>query len=149
MESIVEKAKKQIGTAFGCLPLSTIKLFTGDPTYYDKIPDIIETHRLVRQSGVPNFLGLRIPIPTQLKVHRWRYYLRDYFEQQLPDLIEFGFPLDFNRMYVMGQTLDNHTSANEYPDQVHKYIQEEMNHDAMSGPFDIPPFELHVSPFMT
>ena len=69
MESIVEKAKKQIGTAFSCLPLSTIKLFTGDSIYYDKIPYIIETHRLVRQSGVPNFLGLRIPISTQLKVH--------------------------------------------------------------------------------
>ena len=33
MESIVEKAKKQIGTAFGCLSLSTIKHFTGDSTY--------------------------------------------------------------------------------------------------------------------
>ena len=38
-ENIVEKA------VFGCLPLSTIKLFTGEPTYYDKIPDIIQTHR--------------------------------------------------------------------------------------------------------
>ena len=148
-EDIVEKAKKQIGTAFGCLPLSTIKLFTGEPTYYDKIPDIIQTHRLVRQSGVPNFLGLRIPIPTQLKVDPWRYYLRDYFDQQLPDLIKFGFPLDFDRAGTLGQTLDNHASANEYPYQVHKYIQEEISHNAMLGPFGIPPFNLHISPFMT
>ena len=35
-ENIVEKAKKQIGTLFGCRPLS-IKLFTGESTYYDKI----------------------------------------------------------------------------------------------------------------
>ena len=104
---------------------------------------------MVRQSGVPNFLGLRIPIPTQLKVDRWRYYLRDYFDQQLPDLIEFGFPLDFDRSGLLGQTLDNHTSANEYPDPVDKYIQEEISHNAMLGPFEIPPFDLHVSPFMT
>ena len=58
-EDIVKKAKKQIGTAFGCLPLSTIKLFVGEPTYYDKIPDIIQTHRLVRQSGVPNFFSFK------------------------------------------------------------------------------------------
>ena len=78
-EDIVEKAKKQLGTAFGCLPLSTIKLFTGKLTYCDKIPDIIQTHRLVRQSGVP---------------------------------------LDFDRAGTLGQILDNHISANEYPDQV-------------------------------
>ena len=132
---------------FGCLPLSTIKLFTGEPTYSDKIPDIIHTHRLVRESGVSNFLGLKIPIPTQLKVDRWRYHLRDYFDQQLPDFIEFGFPLDFDRTGTLGQTLDNHTSANEY--QVDKYIQEEINHNAMLGPFDTPHFNLHISPFMT
>ena len=69
-DKVLQKAKEQIGIAFGCLPLSTIQLFTGEPTYYDNIRDIIHTHRLIRQSGVPNFLGLRIPIPTQLKVDR-------------------------------------------------------------------------------
>ena len=98
---------------------------------------------------MPIYLGLGIPIPTQLKVDCWRFYLREYFDQQLPDLIEFSFPLDFNRICVLVQTLDSHTLANEYPDQVHKYIQEEMSHDAMLGPFDVPPFKLHVSPFMT
>ena len=44
--------------------------------------------------------------------------IRDYFDQQLPDLIEFGFPLDFDRAGTLGQILDNHTSANGYPDQV-------------------------------
>ena len=52
---MVLKAKQQIGTAFGCLPLSGITLFNGDPNYYDKIPDIIQAHRLLRQSGLPNF----------------------------------------------------------------------------------------------
>ena len=96
-ENIVEKAKKQIGTAFGCLLLSTIKCFTGEvnPLTMTRFLTSLKLDRLVRQSGVPNFLGLRIPIPTQLKVDRWRYYLRDYFDQQLSDLIEFGFPLVF------------------------------------------------------
>ena len=146
---VLQKAQEQIGTAFGCLPLSTIKLFTGDPTYYENIPDIIQIHKLVKQSGVPNFLGLRIPIPTQLKVDRWRYYLRDYFDQQLPDLLEFGFPLDFDRSCDLGHTIDNHNSANDYPEQVHQYIQEEIKHNAILGPFQTPPFDLHISPFMT
>ena len=69
-------------------------LFNGDPTYYDKIQDIIQAHRLVRQSGLSNFLGLRILIQTRLNVPHLRYYPRDYFDQQLLDLIQFAFPLE-------------------------------------------------------
>ena len=63
-------------------------------------------------------------------------------------MIEFGFPLNFDRSGSLGCTLDNHT-ANQYPDQVEKYLQEEINHKAMLGPFDSPPFNLQISPFMT
>ena len=52
---VVEKAREQLENAFCCLALSTIKLCMDKPTYYEQIPDIIHTHRLVRQSGIPNF----------------------------------------------------------------------------------------------
>ena len=77
-DPVLVKAKQQLGTAFGCLPLSSIMLFNCDPTYYSEIPDIIQTHRLVRQSGLPNFGGLRIGIQIQLNVSHWSYYLKDY-----------------------------------------------------------------------
>ena len=57
-DQVVLKAKQQLGTAFGCLPLSGITLFNGDPTYSDKIPDIIQTHRPIKQTGLPNFFRL-------------------------------------------------------------------------------------------
>ena len=60
--------KEQNGVIFGCVPLSPIILYTGDPTYSEMIPDIITAHNLIRQSGVPNFLGLRILVATQLNV---------------------------------------------------------------------------------
>ena len=53
------QCKEQNGVDFGCVPLSPIKLFTGDPTYWENIPDIITAHKLIRQSGIPNFLGLQ------------------------------------------------------------------------------------------
>ena len=49
------QCKEQNGVEFGCIPLSPITLFTGDPTYWEKIPDIITAHELIRQSGVANF----------------------------------------------------------------------------------------------
>ena len=73
----------------------------------------------------------------------------DYFDQQLPDLIEFGFPLDFDRSRDLQSTLVNHASARLYPDHVDKYIQEEIGFQAMLGPLDVKPFDIHISPFMT
>ena len=45
---IADKAAQQLGTVFGCLPVFTIKLFNCEPAYYEKIPDIMQTHMLVR-----------------------------------------------------------------------------------------------------
>ena len=45
------KCKAQNGVAFGCVPLSTITLYTGSPTHWETIPDIIQSHLLVKQCG--------------------------------------------------------------------------------------------------
>ena len=94
--------KEQNGVEFGCVPLSPLRLFTGDPTHWEQIPDIISAHKLIRDSGLPNFLGLRIPVHTQLNVKAWRFHLSDYWDQQSVDLIEYGFPLDFDRFFPIG-----------------------------------------------
>ena len=144
-----QKCKAQIGTKFGCVPLAPIYVYKGQPKVWESVPDIFMAHKLIRDSGLPNFLGLRIPVETNLNVSSWRKHLVDYFDQQLPDLIEFGFPLDFDRTRDLQSTLVNHASARLNPDHVDKYIQEEVGFKAMLGPLDIKPFDIHISPFMT
>ena len=144
-----QKCKDQIGTKFGCVPLAPIYVYKGPTTYWHDIPDILTAHKLIGQSGLPNFWGLRIPVRTNLNVNSWRHHLVDYFDQQLPDLIEFGFPLDFDRSRHLQSTLVNHASARLYPDHVDKYIEEEVGFQAMLGPLDFKPFDVHISPFMT
>ena len=73
-----EACEAQNGVEFGCVPLSPIKLYTQDPKYWETIPDIITAHKLIRQSGLPNFLGLRIPVATHINVKAWRHYLSNY-----------------------------------------------------------------------
>ena len=75
--------------------------------------------------------------------------MADYVDQQLPDLIEFGFPLDFDRSRDLQSTLVNHASARLYPEHVDRYIQEEVGFQAMVGPLDKESFDLHISPFVT
>ena len=90
-----------------------------------------------------------IPVRTNLNVKSSRHYLVDYFDQQLPEMIEFGFPLDFDRSRNLQSTFVNHASARLYPDHVDKYIEEEVGFQAMLGPLDTKPFDIHISPFMT
>ena len=147
--NITNESREQLGSKFGCLPLSPILLYNGDPKHRSEVLDVLQAHRLIRESGVPNFWGLRIPVKTQLDIAAWRFYLRDYFDQQLLDLSEFGFPLDFDRACSLSSLDDNHTSAVKYPSHVEEYLLEELNHNAILGPLDSPPFPIHVSPFMT
>ena len=131
------KCKAQIGTKFGCVPLAPIYVYKGENKVWHSVPDVLMAHTLIRNTGNPSFLGLRIPVRTNLNVSSWRKHLSDYFDQQLPDLIEFGFPLDFDRTRHLQSTLVNHASARLYPDHVSKYIQEEVGFKAMLGPWII------------
>ena len=134
---------------FGFVPLNDLMVYTGKEVIWGSIPDIVEAHRKIRNSGLPNFMGLRIPVQSQLKISSWKKYLRQYWDHQLLDLIEYGFPLDFNRTVQLTSTETNHYSALQYPDHVSKYLQEEIQHKAIIGPFQQMPFPCHISPFLT
>ena len=41
-------------------------------------------------------------------------HLNTYWDQQIVDLLEFGFPLDFNRNVRLQSTDDNHKSAIQF-----------------------------------
>ena len=58
---------------------------------------ILQIHALIKATGLPNYMQARIPIQSQLNVQVWKDLLNDYCDQQLLQLIEFGFPLGFNR----------------------------------------------------
>ena len=124
-------------------------VYNGHHVSWQKIPDILEAHNIIRHSGVPNFLKARIPVATQLNPDRWAFYLQDYGDKQLPDLIKYGFPLDFDRKSVLQPTYDNHTLAIQHCDQIDRYLSEELKYGAIYGPFKHLPIPVHISPLMT
>ena len=95
---------------------------------------------MIRNSGLPNFLQCRIPVTSKLNVDSWRFHLADYWDQQLLDLLEYGFPIDFDRSYPLMSTLVNHTSALQNDTHVSNYFQEELQHKAIMGPLWNPHF---------
>ena len=108
---------QQTGGVFGYIALTDLKLYQGPPVHWDIIPDIVEAHAFIRNSAVPIFLKCRIPVSSQLRPDRWRFHLADYWDSQLLDLIQSGFPLDFNREFTLQSTFENHASALIYEKQ--------------------------------
>ena len=106
-------------------------------------------HQIIKQTGLPNYLGAHIPIPSQLRPDRWRFHLKNFWDKQIVDLIQHGFPLDFDRTCELQSTETNHTSGLQNLDHIENYITEECAFNAMYGPFKGPSIELHIYPLMT
>ena len=134
---------------FGVIPLSPLMLYQGPKSNKTATSDSLSLHRAVRDSNCPNYMGIRIPVSSKLKIKNWKYYLADYWDKQLVDLLEFGFPLDFDRNFELQSTEENHASGRDHAYDIECYIQEGLKHGAMLGPFAQKPIPLHISPFMT
>ena len=90
--AIFQQWQKQTDFKFGFIPCSEQEL----PVVTDRTSPVglsfFNAHALVRATGRPNYMQARIPVQSQLNVEAWKYHLQDYWDQQLLQLIEFGFP---------------------------------------------------------
>ena len=62
----------------------------------------------------------------------------------MPDLIEYGIPIDFNRSQPLVPTEATHASRHEYGSDIEKYLTEEVAFNAMYGPFQEKPINMHI-----
>ena len=86
-----------------------------------------------------------------------RSLLVDYKDDQICDLLEFGFPIGFqgNRSEILQSVekkdlwkFKNHKGAEEFPLEMLQYLEKESQNDAIIGPFRTRPFEagMKISP---
>ena len=124
-------------------------VYTGEDIIWTDVPNVIEAHKIIKKSAMPNFMGARIPVNSQFNIPAWESYLNEYWDKQIVDLLQYGFPLDFDRTRCLSSTYENHASAVKFPDHVNNYINTETKYGAILRPFDEYPFPCHVSPFLT
>ena len=145
-----EECMQQNRPLFGFIPIYGLKSRVYDSYNNSQYSNIIELHKKLRSDTRPNYMGLQIPVASKLNHKKWAVYLEKYWDWQLPLLIKYGFPLDFDRKQVVHSERINHKSATDYPDHVATYLKDEIANNAMLGPFKNTPIEnLHISPFMT
>lgn len=95
----------------------------------------------VRIKGLPNYLGARIPVPSNLNIKAWREALQGYHDSIICEYLEYGWPVGYSACALPESTKTNHKSAVDNPAAVSAFIDKECGERAMLGPFTSPPFE--------
>ena len=104
------------------------------------------------RSQQPNHKCCRIPIlSSKLKITVWRNRLVGYPDYAICDLLEFGFPLDFQGTYLDYSARRNHKGARDHASYISAYLKKECTAGRMAGPFCAEPLSvlLMVSPLNT
>ena len=111
---------------FCFIPLTDPIMPSRADTSQIKCRDPIELHHEVKKYDLPNYLGARIPVESQLNTQAWESLLEGYWDKQLLECLKFGFPLGFNRTCPLNHDKNNHKSAVLFPDHVKKHIEDEQ-----------------------
>ena len=142
-QPIYQQLLTQSAFKFGYVPLQDQMIPVGLSQGIYTNP--VDVHRKVKQTGVSNFVAARIPVKSQLNIEKWKEALIGYWDQQLLQLIEYGFPLDINRACRFHHEGVNHNSVTQFPEDIEAYISEEAHHGAIISPLKEIPLKVAIS----
>ena len=149
-ENVVEKSSEE--SKIVCLCGRSVTNF-GQYRGYPSVELLVALAEHVNTSGVPNFKGCRIPVVnSSLNMAAWYERLHDYEDNIVCQLLEFGFPLDFNKNQKLNPDVGrNHKGAREYAAFINNYLKKESDAYRLVGPFKANPFSvpLVTSPMNT
>ena len=100
---------------------------------------MIEANRAIRKSKLPNYRHCRIPVNSKFNMSYLTTQLEDYHDKEVLTFIEYGWPISFSDK-LSDNTGDNykrhinHKGATEYPHEIDKYLDKEIQEGAIVGP---------------
>ena len=141
----------------GFIPLSPLQF--GEIKECDKCihdpelcKDPVKLYDIVNSFQCPNFLGARVQVNYDMNLDLIDKLAEGYWDWHLPLFLRYGFPMDFKGSHGdLISASDSHPSALQFPEHVTAYLTDEMDHQAIYGPFKNKPFGgiTHISPFIT
>ena len=111
-----------------------------------------EIYAKVKDTGIPNILGARCTLPSQLNIPKWEEYSTEMGEYaDVIDFVKYGFPLGYLGPVSDTRDTPNHPSAEDFPEQIDRFIDKEQKMGGLIGLFEQPPFTkwCHVAPLMS
>ena len=141
----IRETKKIKGIKFQTYEFKITQLSDDTTLFLQDLRSVSESISLF--NDFTNISGLRLNLE---KTEIWDSLLSDYWDKQLSLLIRFGFTLDYDRSGTLNSYNENHTSAKAYSEDIQAYLDEEVQYNAILGPFQDPPTtDLHYLPVLT
>ena len=102
----------------------------------------LSLHRAVSSLKTFNFNGARIRLKhNKINVDKFRDLLPSYFSDiGVLQYLEFGFLLGLVEDHILKPSLRNHSSSYDFFSHIDRFINNELEHRGMTGPFDSFPF---------
>ena len=121
------------------------------PVNITSIDICLRVANVILSTKKPNSQEARISIQPGLNVKMWEKYLQHYPDDRSIQYIKFGFPLSIqNRSQLHNKDVCNHHSALQYPLDIQKYLDKEIELGAMLGPIEVENHPgYHCSPLMS
>ena len=119
------------------------------PSAWNSNTNLLNVYNKVRSFGVPNVRGARIVVNNDFKREVWLRFLEDYSDLHVVEHMQFGWPAGYESTVRPALGLSNHPSAEAHSKEIDGYLEKELSHDALIGPFNEAPFSWQrVNPMM-
>ena len=105
---------------------------------------VLEAHKVIRESRLPNFLGCKIPVWSKLNLKFLKEQLHDYHDTNLVDFLAYGFPISHSGQRTHDLHPKNHKGAQEFPKDIDAYLERELASNSILGPFHSNPLPSKV-----
>ena len=115
-----------------------------------QVPHLAALFQAVTTANRPNHTGAQQSLTHGLNIEQWSSLTNGHDDPLLVKHLTYGFPLGFaTRVQPQSDQL-NHPLAQRAPQAISDYLNQEITHKAIAGPFDMPPFTpwFHISPMM-
>ena len=122
-----------------CLSSTTVKYIRG--CQLGKLQFWLEANCKVRASGVPNYLGERIPVPSCFNFQFLEDKLQPFSNKKLIQYLKFGFPIEHNGWRVTHNFVNHQGAGPQFYEDIVEYLRTELKAGAVLGPFTSSPFE--------
>ncbi len=112
------------------------------------VDEMVRIHEKVKQSKMPNFQVIRIPVVSNINLEFLDKALENYHNKAIVDLIRFGAPISLIGEKSGVNICINHSGSRLYPKEIGSYVKKELGYNAVLGPFLTNPFksEITISP---
>lgn len=116
-----------------------------------RFPVFAELYDEVKSFNLPNFLGAKRTVPSELNLMQWEIELETYHDKEICHFLRCGWPVGYHLDKPPTSVQENHASARMHDLHVKHYIETELSHNAIVGPFVSSPFQpwTKLSPLMT